>query len=205
MAVVLISSLMLLSWSKHVFPQLFSQFKYILVNQKFTLSFYQTKMLSHPYFLSMAIISWLNISLFCYLIIPQINPTIKDHFEVTFTYVTFYCGAFLIIKTLLQLILGEIFDNPLIKRFLFSKSSLLSFNSWILYSGSILLIYLLNQNLIIIYSVSLLFLLLYIIGYINILRNYKKYVLSQILYFILYLCALEIAPLVIIISYLKIA
>lgn len=205
MTLLIISTLLLLSWSKFLFPQLYHQFKFVLVNQKYCLSFHKGKMLSHPYVLTMNMIAWLNISLFIYLIAPDLFPKLTSKFELSFLYIAAYTAGFILIKINLQLLLGEVFDNQLIKRLLFSKLSLLSFNSWILSLGSIVLIYLLNHNIIVIYSVSFLVLLLYLIGYVNTLRNHKKYVFSQLLYIILYLCALEIAPVIIIINYLKIA
>lgn len=205
MALLIVGSLMLLSWSKYLYPQVYSQFKYVLVNQKYQLSFHKGKMFSHPFSLSMSITAWLNISLFAYLVLPDLVPSLEFVFELSYTYIAFYIAAYLLLKSLAQQILAEVFENQLIKRLLFSKISILSFNSWILTLGSLLLIYLSNHNLIIIYSTISLFLLLYVLGYINVLRKHKIELFKQFLYFILYLCALEIAPLIIIINYLKIA
>lgn len=205
MALLIVGSLILLSWSKFLFPQLYSQFKYVLVNQKYQLSFHKGKMFSHPFSLSMSVTAWLNISLFAYLVLPELVPSLEFKFELSYVYIAFYLAAYLLLKSWSQILLAEIFENQLIKRLLFAKMSILSFNSWILTLGSLLLIYLSNHNIIIIYSTISLFLLLYTLGYINVLRKHKIELFKQFLYFILYLCALEIAPLIIIINYLKIA
>ncbi len=205
MALLLVSSLMLLSWSKFLYPQRYSQFKYVLINQKYLLSFHKGKMLTHPFSLIMSFTAWINLSLFVYLLIPDLVPHLNLYFELSFLHVAMYTAAFLMIKAWVQILLSEVFENQIIRRLQFSKISILSFNSWILTLSSLLLIYLSNHNLIIIYSTISLFLLLYTIGYINVLRIHKNQLFKQILYFILYLCALEIAPILIIINYLKIA
>jgi hypothetical protein len=205
MALLIVGSMMLLSWSKYLYPQLYSQFKYVLVNQKYQLSFHKGKMLTHPFSLMMSISAWIHLSLFAYILIPEVTPDLERYFELSFIHIAIYTAVFLLIKTWTQILLADVFENQLIKRLLFSKMSLLSFNSWILTLSSILLIYLSNHNLIIIYSAISVFLLLYTIGYINALRNHKNQLFKQFMYFILYLCTLEIAPILIIINYLKIA
>lgn len=205
MGFILVGALLLISWSKFLYPQLYSQYKSLLFNQKYLLSFHKGKMLSHPYVLSMGIVSWLNLSLFCYLIIPDLFPGLENQFKLSYLHIATYSASFIVIKTWIQLLLTRVFDNQLIKRLLLSKLSFLSFSSLVLAIGSLLLIYLSNHNLIIIYSIISLFLLLYLIGCFNELRNHKKIAFKHLLYFILYLCSLEIAPLIIIINYLKIA
>ncbi len=205
MALLLVGSLILLSWSKYLYPQLYSQFKYVLINQKYLLSFHKGKMLTHPFVLIMSITTWINLSLFVYLLIPNLVPDLNLYFELSFLQIAIYTAAFIMIKTWTQILLSEVFENQLIRRLQFFKISILSFNSWLLTLSSLLLIYLSNHNLIIIYSTISLFLLLYAIGCINTLRIHKNHLFKQILYFILYLCALEISPILIIIDYLKIA
>lgn len=205
MALLLVGSLILLSWSKYLYPQLYSQFKYVLINQKYLLSFHKGKMLTHPFVLIMSITTWINLSLFVYLLIPNLVPDLNLYFELSFLQIAIYTAAFIMIKTWTQILLSEVFENQLIRRLQFFKISILSFNSWLLTLSSLLLIYLSNHNLIIIYSTISLFLLLYAIGCINTLRIHKNHLFKQILYFILYLCALEISPILIIINYLKIA
>lgn len=205
MALLLVGSLILLSWSKYLYPQLYSQFKYVLINQKYLLSFHKGKMLTHPFVLIMSITTWINLSLFVYLLIPNLVPDLNLYFELSFLQIAIYTAAFIMIKTWTQILLSEVFENQLIRRLQFFKISILSFNSWLLTLSSLLLIYLSNHNLIIIYSTISLFLLLYAIGCINTLRIHKNQLFKQILYFILYLCALEISPILIIINYLKIA
>ncbi|MEM6541462.1 MAG: DUF4271 domain-containing protein, partial [Bacteroidota bacterium] len=53
------------------------------------------------------------------------------------------------------------------------------------------------------YTVILLILVINGIGLTNIFRNHQKLIVPNIFYFILYLCTLEIAPLVIFISFLN--
>jgi uncharacterized membrane protein len=85
----------------------------------------------------------------------------------------------------------------------FSKISYLNYSGIIIAVANILLIYITPLSKTTIYVVLALVFLINGIGITKLLKNHQKALFPFFVYFILYLCALEIAPLVLIGSYFK--
>ncbi|MEO8934313.1 MAG: DUF4271 domain-containing protein [Xanthomarina sp.] len=107
-------------------------------------------------------------------------------------------GSFVLIKILLERLLGSLFNiDPLIDRYLFQKTSYKNFLGVLLIPINIILLYSISPNKsIILIAISLLVL----INTMGLLTSYKSnlnLIKADFFYFILYLCALEIGPYVI--------
>ena len=129
------------------------------------------------------------------------NLDIAENWGTSFVFPTILVAllVFILLKTGLQLITGYIFDrDKLVKSLIFKKISYLNYSTLVLFAANLLLTYLLPQSKTIVLAGFGLALLVNIVGWITILKMYQKYLSSHFFYFILYLCALEIAPLVII-------
>ena len=99
---------------------------------------------------------------------------------------------------------GFVFNNlGLFGSVVFSKISYLNYSSIVIAVANILLIYITSHSKTTIYVALALILLINGIGITKLLKNHQKALLTYFVYFILYLCALEIAPLVLIGSYFK--
>jgi hypothetical protein len=70
-------------------------------------------------------------------------------------------------------------------------------------AANIVLTYVFKDSKIVVFVCIFLVVVVNIIGWITIIKNYQKIISGYFFYFILYLCALEIAPFVIIANYLK--
>ena len=119
----------------------------------------------------------------------------KDQQIIKFsTYITLYCFVFLyfIVKWILENVLVRLFviKNQL-KFFLISKWSYLFSLAFVFYIGTILYVYSFLNMTYLLFIVILFFLLRFIF----ILITNKKLVFYKLFYFILYICAFEIAPL----------
>lgn len=141
----------------------------------------------------------LTISLFFYLILLHYNPNytlFNSHlFLIIIGFVTLYFG----IRFFLGLFLASIFNlNPFHRIILYEKVNY--FNNLILWMLPIILVsvYAYEYQSTLLELSIFVFISLLILRYTLVLRNNKKLIFSDLLYFILYLCALEIAPLVII-------
>ena len=86
---------------------------------------------------------------------------------------------------------------------IFSKISYLNYSSIVIAVANILLIYITTNSKTIIYVALSLIFLINGIGITKVLKNHQKALFPYFVYFILYLCTLEIAPLVLIGSYFK--
>jgi hypothetical protein len=140
-------------------------------------------------------------SLIFYVAITYFDPTFGALNVKTFLIITSGIAIYFGIRYYLGMFLSFIFNLPKIyKILLYEKINY--FNNLILWILPFLLftIYTINYKIIFIKITLFLFIFLLIIRYILVLKNNKKLIFSNLLYFILYICALEIAPLVIILK-----
>ena len=104
-------------------------------------------------------------------------------------------GSILLIKVMLDRLIGSLFEiDELMNVYVFHKLTFKNYLGLILLPINILLIFAINPSKIIIYIVIILLLAVNIIGFIISIKSYLKSIKSNLFYFILYLCALEIAP-----------
>ncbi len=148
-----------------------------------------------------------NFSLFLYL---SIRVFFSENHEADFYKANLYplillaLAAFISIKIVLQLGNGFIFNSSkTISELIFKKLSYLNYSGIIMFIANIILSYVANDAKAVVYCAIILILIINAIGWVTLLRNHQKFFVDNFFYFILYLCALEIAPLVIIGSYLN--
>ncbi len=146
----------------------------------------------------------INLSLFTHL---AFNILLKDGYTdktFPFPWIIGFIIVYILFKLGLQLGNGFIFGTQkVINEILFKKLSYFNYSGMVMFLANIILTYILLDSKAVVYVAVLLILLINIIGWITILRNHQKLITSYFYYFILYICALEIAPLIFIGSYLK--
>tara|TARA_R110002167_G_scaffold65530_1_gene185535 strand:+ start:136 stop:639 length:504 start_codon:yes stop_codon:yes gene_type:complete len=146
----------------------------------------------------------INTTLFIFFIWRVYIP--HSQIKNPFIFPLLLAGVFLFLtaKTLAQLFNGFIFNSyNTFNELIFKKLTYLNYSSFVLFIANILLTYVFIDSKIVISVALFLFLIINIIGWMTVLRNYQNFISSYFFYFILYLCALEIAPLVIMGSFLK--
>ncbi|MFD2551194.1 DUF4271 domain-containing protein [Bizionia sediminis] len=103
--------------------------------------------------------------------------------------------AFLIVKLLAERFIGVIFDiDFLIRTHIFQKMSYKNFLGLLIVPINALLLYSVSISQLTIIATCALILLVHIIGLLTTIKAYQNMIKQNIFYFILYLCALEIAP-----------
>ncbi len=149
----------------------------------------------------------INISLFIYLCLGwyyEENQATLGQTAYVYPWILMAVIGFLGIKSVLQLGNALIFNSGgVIGEVVFKKISYLNFSAVIAFLANILLCYVFKNSTVIVYGAGLLILLINALGWWAVLKNHQKFLVDNFLYFILYLCALEIAPLIIIGSYLN--
>lgn len=147
------------------------------------------------------IIQILVISLLFYEISDYVKPTYTSLNFHLFLTIVVGVGFYFVFRFLIGLFLAAIFDlKEIHKKVLYEKINYL--NALCLSVLPFLLFFYYTDNYDIIFSkiILIIFSVLLVIRYILVANNNKKLIFSNLLYFILYLCALEIAPLVIILK-----
>ncbi len=148
----------------------------------------------------------INFSLFLFLSWKTLIGKAYSGESNLYTYPLILAGilTYLILKVFLQLSNGFIFSNhKTFTEFVFKKLSYLNYSAIIMFGANVVLSFILKDSKEVIYLSFILILLVNVIGWITLLRNHQKFIANNFFYFILYLCALEIAPWVILGSYLN--
>ncbi|WP_430411528.1 DUF4271 domain-containing protein [Kordia sp.] len=188
-------SFCLLVLIRFVFGKQFSLFLVFLFSNK-----YENQALSKQE----GLINWFSALLF---LVQVISFTIFIYVTITFFYpslatapflfvkIITFTTFFIIIKYIVEKIIAVILDlESQVDTYNFYKLSTRNLFGIILIPINLLLVYYINGNKIIFFSIILTFLLYNLIGLFFLLKNYQKLIISKLFYFILYLCALEIAP-----------
>lgn len=192
--VFIVLGLVAIAMSKQFFSVRFNDFIAVLGNSKY-LKIYSRDQKFIDGFDSLLFFNLIiSLSIFGFLAYSTlVEPT---PFELLlFLKIIFGVAALVLIKVLLERLVGSVFDiDKLIDFYLFQKTSYLNFSGFILLPINVLLLYTFSPSKLAIYISIGLMLLINFIGLITTFKNHQKLILNNLFYFILYLCALEIGP-----------
>jgi len=201
---VILISLVFITVAKGLFYSRFLNFIILPFNNKYVFMYNKKDILLNWFNIFLTVFQLMNFALFMYhakMILSASEKT--DHVPLYF----FFLGLlflFLLAKILLQLGNGFVFNaNKTVTELIFKKISYLNHSGIVMFVANIVLSYAARDSKVVVFLSLLLILLINVAGWATVLRNHQKFIMSNFFYFILYLCALEIAPLVIIGSYLK--
>ncbi|MEN8885415.1 MAG: DUF4271 domain-containing protein [Winogradskyella sp.] len=189
-----ILSLGLIVAAKYVNAMRFNDFLLVISNPKY-LKIYSRDQKFIDLFDSCLFINLaLSLSIFIYFGYgTYITPLTFELFE--FLKLLFAVATLIIIKTLLERLTGSLFEiDNLIDDYLFQKTAFKNYSGILLLTTNLILLYTnTNANVVIITSFSLI-VLVHLIGFFRSFKNYQKILIPNFFYFLLYLCALEIGP-----------
>lgn len=206
MTIVLFVSLVVLALGKYLYHGKFLNFIILPFNDKYVLLHNKKGQLLNWFHILLTLFQIVNLSLFIFFVLRAFGfGTLPGETPLlAFFMVLGALGLFQLAKLGLQSFTGFVFNaQDLITGLIFSKTSYLNYSSIILFIANVFLAYILEDSQTIIYGAIILIIPINGIGAIKLLKNYQKAMFPYFMYFILYLCALEIAPLVLIGSYLK--
>ncbi len=197
LTILIIIGLILIAISKVLFTKRFQDFILVLGNSKY-LKIYSKDQKFFDFFDGLLFLNFvLAISLFGFISFNHLMTTteISNVFLLKLTLIT---AILLIMKTLLERLIGSIFEiDFLIDNYLFQKISYKNFLGIILMPLNAIIIYGIAISNELIYSIWAIIILVFIIGAITTVKTYQNLIKQNMFYFILYLCALEIAPYII--------
>lgn len=204
MTITLFVGLVVLALGKYLFHKKFLNFIILPFNDKYILLHNKKGQFSHWFHLLLTFFQLVNLSLFLFLIFKTFDLTNYEETSTAYLIILGFLALFQLVKFLLQMFTAFVFNNQsLVGSIIFSKISYLNYSSIIIAIANILLIYITTDSKTTIYVALSLILLINGIGITKLLKNHQKALFPYFVYFILYLCTLEIAPLVLIGSYFK--
>ncbi|MCP4483022.1 MAG: DUF4271 domain-containing protein [Flavobacteriaceae bacterium] len=188
---ILVGCVILVTVLRVVYPKRFDDFIKLPISNNYFLTKGKFEELKHPFSVLFFLIQVLTLSLFIFLFFLE-----KRELSATiFIKITLASFTFILIKTCIEKLIGSIFDiETIINNYIFTKLSYRNFIS----------LFLIVLNFIFYFSVEPTMLLLFIFsGFIVLLnlfilfinyKNYRSLIFSNFFYFLLYICALEISP-----------
>ena len=140
----------------------------------------------------------ISLTIFVVLIINNLESNFKLQ-NIELYYKLFIgLGSVLIIKVLLDRLIGSLFEiDELMNDYVFQKITYKNYFGLILLPINILLIYAITPTKSIIFIAIILLFTVNFMGFLESLKSHLNLIKSNLFYFILYLCALEIAPYII--------
>ncbi len=203
MTIVLFMALFVLALGKYLYHNRFVNFIILPFNDKYVLLHKKGHLLNW-FHIWLTLFQLANLSLFVFLSLKIFDALPEGPSLMVFFILMGFLALFQLFKFSVQFLKAYVFNTQeLVSELVFSKTSYFNYSGLVLCAANIILIYILKDSKIVVYAAIVLILLINGIGIAKLLKNYQKAMFPYFVYFILYLCALEIAPLVIIGSYLK--
>ena len=139
----------------------------------------------------------ISLSLFCFLGYSTFIDSIPFNLGA-FLKILLGIGSIILIKILLERLIGSLFGiDTLMDSYLFQKTNYKNYTGLLLLPINILLVFTIPLSVNVFYVIFALIFIINLIGFITSIKTHQKTIINNIFYFILYLCALEIAPYVI--------
>ncbi len=201
---VLLTSLFFVVIGKSFFYNRFMNFIILPFNNKYIIMYNKKDRLINWFHIFLTLFQLFNFALFVYLARRIVFQLDDSAYPFIYVLILGLLGLFLLMKVILQLFNAFIFNiTSTISELIFKKLTYLNYSGIVMFLANVILTYALKDSKTVVYVSFGLIMLINLIGWVNLIRNHQFYITSNIFYFILYLCALEIAPFVIIGSYLK--
>ena len=202
---IIFSSVIFLVLAKSLFYGRFLNFMILPFNNKYIFLYNKKDRLMNWFHIFFTAFQLLNLSLFLYLVISIHKPNEVLPTPLLFALILGLVFLFLFVKILIQLGNSTIFNNEsVIAEILFKKISYLNYSSLVMFLANVMLTYVFIGSKTVILLSSAVILLILIIGWVTIIKTHLKFFTNYFFYFILYLCALEIAPIIIVVNALKV-
>jgi hypothetical protein len=202
--ILCIASIFFITVAKYSFSLRFNDFLLVLGNSKY-LKIYSREQKFIDTFDGLLFVN-LVIGLSIFIHIAYSNIVAPLTFDIfTFLKLLFAVSVVLLIKILIERLISSLFEiDKIIDSYLFQKTTFKNFSGLILLFANLLLLFSIDDvSDIAIYTVIALVFLINIIGFITSFKNHQKLIFSNFFYFLLYLCALEIGPYVILYKVIK--
>ena len=201
---LIFGSLLFVLIAKLLYYARFLNFMVLPFNNKYIFMYNKKERLLNWFHVLFTIFQVINSSLFLFFVYENFIQTNSHQYTYVYPLVLIGFFLFILVKTALQLTNGFIFGSQSIfSEIIFKKTSYLNYGGILFFLANILLAYVNISPTVVIFTAIFLFLGINIIGWILVLKNYQNFFANYFFYFILYLCTLEIAPLVIMGSLLK--
>ena len=187
-------SFVLIAITKTAFETRFSEFLRILVSDKYIKVYKDTSHLMSGFTILLFIVQVISFSFFIQLVLNYLGYVSKTDWVIFLRIFTFF-GIFVLSKFLIEKIVAAVFNiEEFAEQFNLQKVSYRTFIGLVLMPINIYLFYDNTSSNVVIYCTIVVILIINLFSYLISLKIYQNLLIGKLFYFILYLCALEIAP-----------
>ncbi|MBU2921920.1 DUF4271 domain-containing protein [Winogradskyella psychrotolerans] len=172
----------------------FNDFLYVIGNSKYLKIYTKDQKFIDQFDSFLFINLALSFSIFIYFAYSTFISPIS--FElIAFLKLLFTVSTIIIIKTLIERLIGSLFEiDSLIDHYLFQKTTFKNYSGIVFLIANLFLLYTNIPLEITLISAFSLVCLINVIGFLTSFKTYQKLINLNFFYFLLYLCALEIGP-----------
>lgn len=198
LTIIILLVLLLLTLAKSLFNNRFDDFIALLVSGKFLAIKSKEYKLLFGFNALMLAVHILSVSLFIFLTFRIFNALTADNSENLLARIITAYSFIVLLKITVEKIIANVFDiDEVIDHYIFQKQTYLNFTSLIVFVLTLFLVYSNIPSLPLFYLIiGLIILASFYILYVIVKKN-QRLITRYWFYFILYICALEIAPYVI--------
>ena len=191
---VFIFSIVLVAIAKSAFDSRFNDFIRLIVSNKYTKIYKESSHLMGGFNMLLVIVNLISFSFFIQLIFFHLGLGEKTDW-IMFIRIFTLLAVFIFSKFLIEKIIATIFGiEEVIEQFNLQKVTFRTYIGLFLLPITLILFYSNYITTLIIYAIILILLTINVLTYFVSLKIYQNFIFSKFFYFILYLCALEIAP-----------
>ena len=195
---LLVATFIILAVTRYLYPRRFMEFLYLPLSDKYFKLQGKGYEIKHPFNALFFSVQVLSFSLFMYLFLYTFYPQTTQENPWLFVQITTGLGLFILAKFCLEKILAYILNiEMLVNDYLYEKLSYASIISLLILVGNIIFYFAFKPSEMVLYVFSLVLVGLYLMSLISSFKRNRSIILRHFSYFILYLCALEIAPYII--------
>lgn len=201
--ILLLICLVAIALAKIIAPKRFNEFILVISNSRYLKIYGKDQKFLDYYdgllFLNLVISG----AIFSGLCLENLTNKVEINVTLTFKLAVGF-GVFMLAKVLLERLIASLFEiDPIIDNYIFQKITYKNYIGLLLLPINAILIFSIVPTKVLIYGVITLLLIVNLNGLITSFKAYQNEIKNNYFYFILYLCALEIAPYVIIYAVLS--
>ncbi len=192
--VLFVLSFAMIAISKTAFENRFHEFLKLIVSDKYIKMYRDSTNLMSGFTILLFIIHLISLSFFIQLILASFGYASKTDW-ILFIQIFTFLTVFILSKFLIEKIIATSFDiEEFTEQYNLQKVSYRTYIGLLLLPINVVLFYNNIMPLYLIYALIVVILAINILTYAISLKNYQNLLFGKLFYFILYLCALEIAP-----------
>jgi hypothetical protein len=188
---IMVGCIVVIAILKVIYPKRFEDFIRLPVSNSYFLAKGKSEELRHPFSILLFLIQLISISLFVYLFfLEKGKATVLLFFQILSA-----VFIFIIVKTSIEKMIGAVFSiKKVIDQYIYEKLTYRNFISLLLVIANLIFYFSVKPDL----NTLLIFTgILFLANILILFYSYKKYrslIFSNFFYFLLYICALEISP-----------